>query len=351
MKVTIFNVGHGVSVLIEFPPTSKSRKPIGIVDCFWGKRDENQLFNKLEELEQEYSKELDIKFFIITHFHGDHFIGVGDILRKFGSKIQKFCDPGLSPKEIFVAEFPLRDSEVHSQARRDIREIQNFKDRYPNKVFPLVTPDVSIYEDEENKLFVKTVAPNGGMLEDVKKKLTNIYQKAKKAKDSGDSVETAIKKASQSYDLNKTSSAIQISYKGKSIIFGGDVLKSSWNAIIDTGIIINPNVFLLSHHGALNAFPENYWEMIRKGDINTIISANGKSHPDPKVLSFLLSNNESVWLTNLPEKSKDELYDWTLAFHYNVKKSSWIKQGNIECSIDDNIEIVGPCLNKRAYFD
>lgn len=95
LVITIFDVGHGDAILIEFPDHS-----VGIVDCCTDRTDGTPLNPLLWELQK-----LDpprIRFVLLTHPHSDHCRGLSDILDKFGSKIDEFWHTMTDLQEAFL---------------------------------------------------------------------------------------------------------------------------------------------------------------------------------------------------------------------------------------------------------
>ena len=342
MKINIHNVGRGSAVLIELPSTD-SIKRIGIVDCFWGQSKERLLLRKLEEFNR--SGNLSIEFFVITHLHADHFIGAGEIIKKFGSQIKKIYDPGLDTRGVILAEFPTNEA-VDTQARKDLRAIQEFKTRFPEKANALSAPDVTIYSDKKNSITVRSVAPNGAMLDELGKVLQTHIQKLKKAVINGELPKNISRASLKNYNLNRTSSAIQICCRKKKIILGGDVLRRSWELILKGGVRLEADAFLLSHHGSSDAFPHRHWKTICRSNGHAIISGYGKGQPASSVLGFLRRSGQIIWITNVPKTSrdKDNLHSYVASIHYGAKNKTLSRQGDVICKISDELQISGPRL-------
>ena len=341
MKITIFDVGYGSSVLVELP--SKNNSKIGIIDCYIGKKKDHPLLRKLKEIEADTEKSLSIEFLIITHHHTDHFLGIKNLINEFGDRIKKIYDPGINPKQLMVIEYPY-DKSFHTNSRQELAALMKYQTHNSSKYSALASPNTVIYEDTINNLEIRSIAPEGFMLkkslETIQKFFTKIQIEYKKSIDFSKSLKTP----PSDYDLNKTSSAIKINYKDKTIILGGDVLNETWENVRQQDFFDKADVFLLSHHGAKNAFPIKCWHSIFKEKANIFVSCNGKSHPASNVIDFLRKKSTPFWTTNVvPERlKKDWLRHFVETFHYNSASISNPEQGNIECTISDLIKIEGP---------
>lgn len=341
MKITIHNVGRGSAVLIELPPRKGSPKPIGIVDCFSGPVKEMPLLNELARLDR--AGDLSIEFFVITHLHADHFIGIREILDQYGPKIKKFFDPGLEIRQIIFAEF-FTGVKVDAKVQANLLAIQAFKDQYPERLRVLSCPDTDIYEDAENGLTVRSVAPNGGMLNAISRYLSDHFGRVVKAMKNKETDFEICRISQRKYNLNRTSSAVQIAYRGKTIVLGGDVLRSAWNIVVDGGVIPEADVFLLSHHGSADAFPLRRWDRMLRDKGNTIVSGYGKGQPSATVLNFLRRSGVSLWGTNIPSvnTNANRVLQYVTKLHYNVNPKINLKQGNVTCTVGDELQIEGP---------
>jgi hypothetical protein len=344
MKITIHNVGRGAAVLVELPQRRIGARSVGIVDCYWGYQKENPLLDQLRRLRGE--GDLSIEFVVITHMHGDHFVGVSDILDEFGSVIKRFYDPGLDPRQVILAEF-YRDEEPDTQAMRDLRAIDKFKKLHPERVIALSAPEFPIYEEKAIGLTVKSVAPNGAMLSRMNKYLGEFYREMVKAQRSRDN--DAARRARQklrNYDLNRTSSAIMLSYRGKRVLLGGDVLRRAWELVLDGGTALASDAFLLSHHGSSDALPKKRWSSMLGKASHTIVSGFGHGQPSAGVLAFLKRSGANLWTTNIPNGLHhiDRSHDYVRQVHLGVRTAPQLKQGDVVCTVADDLEITGPRL-------
>lgn len=344
MKITIHNVGRGAAVLVELPQRQTGARSVGVVDCYWGRQKENPLLDQLRRLQSE--GDLSIEFLVITHMHGDHFVGIGDILNEFGPVIKRFYDPGLDPRQVMLAEF-YREEEQDTQAIRDLGAIDKFKQLHPERVIALSSPEVPIYEKKAIGLTVKSVAPNGAMLSLMNKYLGEFFREMIKAQRLGDN--DAARRARQklnNYDLNRTSSAILLSYRGKRVLLGGDVLRRAWELVLDGGTALASDAFLLSHHGSSDALPTKRWPAMLGKASQTIVSGFGHGQPSASVLAFLKSSGANLWTTNLPDGQEniDHSHDYVRQVHLGVRPEPQLSQGDVVCTVASDLKISGPRL-------
>jgi len=344
IKFTVFDVGRGSSVLVELPDKGDGVQRLGVIDCYSGQSAEGPLLTRLNEIEKASNGNFSIEFFILTHLHTDHFLGIGDILRRHGSRIRCFYDPGIDPRDLFVT-VPT-DEAMDKRARRELRAISDFKNRHPSSIHAISSPDLCIYCDDLNGVDIRSVAPEGMMLDGVKKVLQQYILKLKRALEMGESLTHISQIAARGYDLNKTSSAIAVTYSGMTFLLGGDVLNQTWKIIADGGNLRKADVVLLSHHGADNAFPEKLWASIQNANGRTIISGRGRGQPAPSVLNYLRRRGASVWTTNIVKSRSgfDTVHSYIVAFHYGADAYSNVTRGNVICSMSSEVEITGPRL-------
>ncbi len=343
MKISIHNVGRGSAVLVELPSSDDGPKRIGIVDCFCGPGGRGPLMSELRSLEQ--TCELSIEFLVLTHMHADHFIGVDEILKRYGPKIKRFFDPGLDLEAVILAEFSMKD-DFSNRARAEIKSIKRFKTRYAERVFALCSPDVQIYADKAHDILVRSIAPNGGMLAHLERVMVKHFEAVRNEKKLGNSEFKFARTSIRNYNLNKTSSALQISTRGKQIVLGGDVLSSAWDLIFKSGVEIEADAFLLSHHGSSDAFPKKQWRSIIKENGHAIVSGCGKGQPAQEVLKFLQERGERIWTTNIPKRSFPQGSPrYIKKHHYAGDPVRDVEAGGIVFTVADGIEIRGPRLN------
>lgn len=343
MEIKIFNVGRGSAVLVELPTTTKDVR-VGVVDCFAGINNEQPLLRRLEELDRQSAGNLIIEFFVLTHMHADHFLGAAEILRRFKKRVKRFFDPGIDPRKVMVADFNTRTI-YDTRAQRELTYIARFRDQYKHKVIPLTSRGISIYSDSENAVAVKSVAPEGSMLSKVERVLESFVSDLRNT-----SLSDEIPPVKSAYDLNKTSSAVEISCRGKRIILGGDVLTSSWDTLFREveGSEAPCDVFLLSHHGASNAFPQKIWPMIHRENGYIAVSGKGRGQPAASVLSFLLKNSTGgIWMTNIPDSHRPitTLHEYVIGVHYGSKVSSSTMAGDVSCVVDGDVNLLGPRIS------
>lgn len=338
MKITIFNVGRGSAVLIELPPTKERPAPVGIVDCFSGVTQEEPLLKRFAVIDREAAGQASIEFFVLTHFHGDHFLGAERFLKQYGSKIIKYFDPGIDPRLVMSADF--RTSRPYDKRHQsDLLELTKFKEKNPSRVYSLTSPGMAIYSDAVNDVTISSIAPDGLMLNGVRQTLQRYLAKARAALKK----EESIPDPDRSYDLNRTSSALDVRCKDTRLILGGDVLTRTWNIVL-ANMQIESDIILLSHHGAANAFPKKIWDRLHKRYGHSIVSGKGNGQPDRNVLKHLREHAQSLWATNVPHGSgSDPTLTYVHMVHLGGERNAPVSnQGNVICEVSSELKISGP---------
>ncbi len=333
LQITVFNVGKGSSVLVNLGDHGDKIR-VGIIDCYAGPGHSHPLLRALRALRRK--KSVEIAFFVVTHLHADHFVGVSDLLDEFGGAVVRFADPGLDLRAVLVAEFG-SDGHRDRTKRQETWRMIDYKD-HATDVCSLVAPGVEIYRDANT--VVTTVAPPGDLLHRMSRFLQRHFQRMSAEVKRGVNVKETSSHA-PSYDLNKTSSAIEIAYDGHRIIFGGDVLASVWQRMIERGTLRPADVVVMSHHGATNGFPSAFAKMLSHG-AKLLISGDGEKHPSKAVLSGVAAIDMcgGVWATNIPSHARVEPF--VLQQHFGGT-SAGSTSGDITCVVDKSgIQVSGP---------
>lgn len=330
-------MGRGSAVLIELPSTPELPAPVGIVDCFCGPNKEAPLLKKLDTLDRSSQGRLSIEFLVLTHLHADHFFGVSEVIKRFRRKIKKYYDPGIDPREVMAADHRTLE-EYDTRCGQELIDINDFKEKNAKRIYSLTGPGMPIYSDEANQIRVVSVAPQGSMLNSVRKSLRRYIYRLRDTR-----ADENLPAPDESYDLNRTSSAIEIGFSDIRVVLGGDVLTPTWNTVLPDGVGIGADVVLLSHHGATNAFPRKQWNKLQKVDGHSIVSGKGTKQPALGVLRYLRSSGIKVWATNVPAANKsDSSHAYVLFAHYGVDTRLPIKQGDVICDMSDELKITGP---------
>jgi hypothetical protein len=333
MKLEIFNVGRGNAALVTLEESQDAVR-VGIIDCFQGRH--SPLLSALRKVPK---RRLSIEFLVITHYHADHFVGVAELLREFGSAIRLIADPGLDLGDVQVAEFGT-STRNDGRARRELRALTAFKRKHPAKVRSVAGPGQMIFD--AGGLTVRSVAPDGLMLTRVTRQLRRHVTTVAKRYAEGTMTDDV--SATGGYDLNQTSSAVLLEMGGYRFLFGGDVLTPTWNVVAEAGQY-HSDVFVMSHHGADNAFAAKTIAKLARPGMRMIVSGAGRGQPAPSVVRELRSSAwcGGVWATNVPrDASLLDGDDWLLRFHYGAAGGAPLLAGDVLCLVETDIVIDGP---------
>jgi beta-lactamase superfamily II metal-dependent hydrolase len=282
--VRIFDVGHGDSILIEFPD-GKDGKHLGIIDCNSHAssnriaesnnqdRSVPKILSYLTNNLNDKKKELDyiVDFICLSHYHIDHYNGIGCLikgLQKYNIPIKEFWDPGISRKKYEALREMVekkRSREKHGNATQ-LSNIVDVLDRISidNKLEfkPLVKIEQNIKTISDVRIDI--IAPYGNHWYD--------YSKYLVTSDRDDSTMEHL-----------VCSAMMLTYGQGRIILGADLCNEAWNIIMDkfVGESLRSNVVKVSHHGSCEGnFPEkSLWDKIAFVD-KTVATISGGYRKD-----------------------------------------------------------------------
>lgn len=295
IRVHVFDVGFGDSILLEFPENKW-----GVIDCNYGFNSPNNDPPVLSYLKSKNVNNLE--FICLTHPHLDHFQGLWKVCKYYseeGRTYKYFLDLTLS--FIDIAKINYRGNsfasnelyKLHNYSHELIKK--SYKERYKSQII-IWRP---IYSDFRPKPFLDLynilcfyAAPNPVVVNEIKEKMKN-----------GDP-----------FSPNKVCMAIFLQInedKNKSsiILLSGDLEKAEWEKAFDElrvqrHMTLIPCDFVkVGHHGGTSANPEWLWSRIthrKNGERKSfaVISTSGQEgHPSPDVLNAILSNKVILFCT------------------------------------------------------
>jgi hypothetical protein len=332
IDLTVFDVGRGLSVLLDLPSRREGYASVGIIDCFAGSGRREPL---LKEIDRKYGRKVQVEFLVLTHMHSDHFLGIGSLLERLGSRIGLIADSGIDLVHIVANEFP-SNALYDSTARSDLMRLHEFKKKNRKKVRPLTSPGQILYRDSGNDVLVRTVAPPPAMLEDVNSHLQAVVRRLRGIRGNATPI------APPKFDLNRTSSAIEIIHQGCRIVIGGDVLQPAWNSVRGQVADLRSDIFVLSHHGASNGFPSRHWMKWISKSTHAIVSGEGYNQPSPGVVRSIKASGGRVYTTTRPGSTPRvaSLADFALSFHHRWPTAG-PQRGDVRCKIDKGVTVEG----------
>jgi beta-lactamase superfamily II metal-dependent hydrolase len=288
LRITIFDVGFGDHILLEFPNGS-----VGIVDsCIPPGLDEPPALKRLRQIRKErhLKKPLEIKFLCITHPHDDHVNGIMQIIDDQDFEVKQIWHSVSSSLDFVIRQLngrKLRSYKgaepissyfrAHSPTRQLLEALRYAKKH--KKLIPLVE-----FRD------FRDVMPIG----DVKIKCLSPCDKA---------VTRYIKRIEKDIECNgnkavpyanRISLVLHLSYGNKRILLSSDAVRANWremmrktSALKFKGSLFPVHVIKAPHHGSTNTYYKGLWDIILRKNALIAISAGGALHPNANFIRSL----------------------------------------------------------------
>ena len=298
IKLHVFNVNHGDSILVEV--LSEEPKYILI--------DSNLLFKNGSFLSPayEYLKSKNVKkinTLIVTHFHLDHYFGIEKFLNNF--EIERVLVPPVFSKESLlfkklVQKYKTKIRQAYNRTSEaelnkkllSLSELLKYLNDHPEKVEEAV--------GKENVFRLAGI--NGTDFQG------RVYLPLPRLKGL---IREVIEKGNFELDnfplMNDMSVAILLECFGKKILLTGDSTFPQWEEhrrmMAHDGVDNLDVVFLkASHHGSRENNNNKLYEYLFKrteGDRYIFISANGRTHPHDEIFDLINKFNLKPYCTNL----------------------------------------------------
>lgn len=271
MIVHAFDVGHGDSIVIEFPNGSW-----GVIDCKndSGDGDSSALsFLKARDVRR-------LAFVCLTHPHEDHFSGLPQILDHYGDDVDELWMFRIEPNH--WKNFLQIQNNAATTARRARQAAQL------RQIFQHLTKKLKqgrVYLLDANKVLAPVDGVQIDCLAPHAKELSN-YQTSL-ARWAGHPEQYRV-------DENRLSAVLRFRYGKSTVLFGSDATKDSWIDIAresgKRGDSIRSNLVKISHHGSTSGFFRGAWElMAAHGTTHGAVSAGAQyGLPDKEVI-------ENIW--------------------------------------------------------
>ncbi len=290
LVVTIFHVGHGDCVLIQFP----GGRRVGLVDvCRPAWSSVAPVINALKTRVKEHGP-FEIAFVCVSHPHGDHVRGIADLLTIEGVTIKEYWHT-LSDLEEFLVMRPCGELEEADAAWRAATEACY---EYHSKEFVEFSREICALVGTEN---VRQLH-GAGFFEQIDG--VSVFG-LNPCKESLGPYKRAIRRANGCFDrldrslLDGISAAMLFRYGENELLYASDMQDDQWQAVIprakamlgraqDLGV----SVVKASHHGGSRSFYDGLWgDLFGSGEGTVVVSAGSGKHPSGEFVDSVLNSN------------------------------------------------------------
>ena len=280
LRIRVFDIGHGDSILIEFPDGIH----VGIVDCQVMQPVLHGTLTATEQSEPKVLKHLRdriragnrcvVAFVCLTHFHADHYTGLWRVLeglRELRVEIREFWDAGMSrqkAKAMNKAKI-CRDANGKPVLTSNVRKLGELANLYGEveklrkhalEYRPLCAPKRRFQEIAEVQIDV--IAPDSYHWGE--------YIRFLDAPDAGDHA----RRYPESADEHLACSGLLLRYGSANVLLGADLTSRAWAPLSNKTLVgcLPALVVKVSHHGSVDGnfligkrrCRESLWEHISK---------------------------------------------------------------------------------------
>lgn len=309
LKLHVFDVGHGDSLVLEFP----GRTSFAIIDCH--RHDESHRgfgedYDQSEPKALTYFRHLvakgispTVEFACLTHAHIDHYRGYGTLLKglmDLGVPIKEFWDFGVAAKK--------------ARALMQLPDIAPFKERKDEMVRLLQVTDELIKQGMGRKILVNptkafwskygvevdVLAPHANQFEVYANYLAcqtaEERQQYRRHLKQRRCLTDENRGCKCSFDDNVVSSALLVKHGCCRLVLAGDITNCSWRGVLRRSETIDPrcDCIKVSHHGSVEGnfpnFKTDLWNLINRSKSRLVaVISGGYRHnlPHEKTLSSL----------------------------------------------------------------
>jgi beta-lactamase superfamily II metal-dependent hydrolase len=244
LRLHIFNVGHGDSILIEFPNGSW-----GVVDC----NDDgspNGPPSLLRFLETRGVREL--AFVCLTHPHADHFSGLPQILEHYGDSIGELWCFRLDSQHWRRFLEVSRNAATTVSKRRDFGQIRVIFEYLAGRL-------------KRNEVRLLDANHRLPTLEDVEMDCLAPHPKELSSYQTS-LARWAAHPDEYRADENRLSVVLRLKYGQSTVLLGSDATSNSWIDVAKESVkradSLRSNLVKVSHHGSKQGFFRGAWDKI-----------------------------------------------------------------------------------------
>lgn len=244
LRVHIFDVGHGDSILLEFPGGAW-----GVVDC----KDNNpptQPSSLLRFLRERNVRRL--AFVCLTHPHGDHFSGLPQVLEEFGENVDEIWSFRLDSQHWRKFLTINKNAATTISKRREFEQLRTIFEHLARR---LKKNEVRLLDANQHlptigEVQLDCLAPHPKELSSYQTSLARWSEHPEEYRG----------------DENRLSVVLRLKYGENTVLLGSDATSSSWMDLtkqsVKTGESIRSILVKVSHHGSTQGFFKGAWETI-----------------------------------------------------------------------------------------
>ena len=256
LRLHVFDVGHGDSLLIEFP----NGRDFGIIDCHRKSvKDRPKVASYLLDAHRTRGP-IVVKFAALTHPDTDHLRGYGETLETLiaeGIEVEEFWNSPMTRAWWGAYRQNLLgygDERDFGELDRLVRAVVKLTDGYQNHRYREIrsTNPVEAWRwpsVESPQVSIEFLAPNHKFIvAHTMSRLETIAADRKRL----------ARKTGPGCDINLISSAFRVRYGAATLLLGGDMMNPAWEVLLTTEGRHDPRSLVLKvpHHGSVHSnFP------------------------------------------------------------------------------------------------
>jgi beta-lactamase superfamily II metal-dependent hydrolase len=316
LTITVKNVGHGDTIILEWQDDNKNTE-IGIIDCNLKNGKSNPAIDHIRD--KKYEK---IHFMILTHPHTDHFSGFLSLLEfceKNKIEIEKFWHTAIYniaflEESIYQKMTPRHLLESYVNRKCDINKIKRLfrKIDVLRKGTKPIIKEVNFINgtsmlDLNNKLRLKCLSPSSIEFE-------NYFKYTFKLNSEGELDIVKNRRRENNPMANVLSPFIKVFSNDWHILLTSDSMSSTIERLNNNFKNLINNRLIISqvpHHGSIHSHYETFWLRVPgRKDVPVFISSGRKyGLPFREVVQFFKKNYKEVFFTNSVGVLKENFED------------------------------------------
>jgi len=290
LRVTIFYVGDGDCILVEFPDGK-----LGLVDS-----NTTSWLSQSPAWDVVKAKGGVLEFVCMTHPHADHYRGLAQFFTDAGITVREFWDTVTDVQTLIRytntgyawEPYGALTRRLHDEHSKQLVELMKSV-AAKKKAGAVLRRRVQEFQQlpSYGGVEIWSLAPSARASEAYLKRLREFLAK---------------KRRLDQNLANTISAVLLLRYKGVSVILGGDAPTPAWRSIVvaakernRTSDLASPGV-KVPHHGAKNASDPELWIDLRsQAQDYAVISAGSPHHPSAETIKHLKDAGRRIYTTGL----------------------------------------------------